>query len=189
MAIRQTVAPATEPVTLAEAKLHLRVDLSADDNYITALIEGACQWVSNLCRRQLVTATWQLTLDKFPGEIVVPYPPLQSLTIAYVATSGVEQTLSASLYLVDSEGEPGRVRPAYGQSWPATRGQMNAVEVTFVAGYGSASDVPQGLKQAILYIVGHWYRFREAVVDGKAPARVPLAVESLCWQYRSLAAV
>ncbi len=59
-------APATEPVTTAEAKTHLRVDTSDDDTLIGTLITVARRRVENDSRHQLVTATWDYTLDRFP---------------------------------------------------------------------------------------------------------------------------
>lgn len=197
-----SVEPTVEPVSLSEAKLHLRVDddITADDSLISALITAARQKIEIETRRALVTQTQVLRLDGFPKAscggtaIIVPNPPLQSVSsIVYVDQNGDSTTLSASEYLVDSSDEPGRITPAYNGSWPIAREQINAVTVTYVAGYavgsGSPTDyaanVPQALKAAIKLLVGHWYENREAVgaVNLKP---LPMAVDSLIWNYRNL---
>lgn len=185
MRLKLITAPRVEPVSLAEVKRWCKVDLDlhADDATLTSLItdvrqeiDGRAGWLG----RALCTQTWDLYLDRFPraGDrlfapdaeaeaIVVPLPPLQSVTsITYVATDGTSTTLSSSLYSVDIVSEPGRIVPAYGQTWPSTRDQVNAVIVRFVAGYGTAAQVPEGIKTYIKAMVAHLYAHREPVRDG-----------------------
>lgn len=199
-AVTVSVEPATEPVTLAEAKLHLRIDdgMTAEDTLISALITAARQKIEIETRRALVTQTQMLKLDQFPsGEmpaIELPNPPLQNVnSVQYVDQNGDTQTLSASEYIVDAASEPARITPAYNTYWPLTRAQINAVTVTFVCGYapvsGSPTDyaanVPQALKAAIKLLVGHWYENREASTPLNLKP-LPMAVDSLIWNYRAL---
>lgn len=175
-------APESEPVSLDEAKNHSRVDsdLTADDSLIEdTLIPSAREYLERQTRRQLVTATWKLYLDNFPEwEIELPLPPLQSVDeVKYVDLDGVMQTLDEDAYEVDVSSCPGRLAPAYGEVWPASREKMGAVEITFTAGYGEPADVPASLRRAILELVAHAYRNREAV-DPESLKPVPLAVES-----------
>lgn len=180
-------APASEPVTTAEAKAHLRVTHSSEDTLIAALITAARQHVESVTRRALINQTWDLSLDYFPDIIYLQKGRLQSVSsITYVDTDGTTQTLSSSLYTVDTKREPGRVIPAYGESWPSTRDHINCVTVRFVAGYGAnASDVPQALKSAILLLIGQLFENREATAE-RAPEEVPLAFNALVWPYRLL---
>lgn len=206
--------PAAEPVTVADAKLDLRVTLSDDDALISALITAARQYAEKYTRRQLVTATWLYSLDAFrsaiygPGYdtfrsaatlpqtlgsfpfgslnypwnvIDIPLPPLQSISsISYTDTAGTVQTLDPSTYLVDTHTEWGRISPAFGMTWPPTRAVINAVGITFIAGY---STVPAAICQAIKLLVNHWYQHRVAVSD--APYKeVPFAVSALLDSYR-----
>lgn len=158
-----TTQPATEPVTLAEAKAHLRIDTTADDTLIESLITAARQWCEDYERRAYVTQTITVKLDRFTNKIVLPKPKLQSVTsVKYIDTAGVEQTLSTDIYNVDTYREPGRITLAYNQSWPTTRDDYNAVEIVYVAGYGDAADVPDRVKCAIKLIVGHLYENRES---------------------------
>lgn len=168
------VPPVLEPVSLAEAKAHLNVTSSDDDALIQGFITAARQLAENITRRQLVTATYEGYLDAFPagGEILLPKPPLQSVTsIKYLDTDGVEQTLEPSIYLVDAQSTPGRVLLAPEQNWPQTKAQANAVTVEFVAGWPMAGDpsaatTPESIKSWIKLRVGGMYLFREPVVTG-----------------------
>lgn len=97
-------------------------------------------------------------------EIFLPKPPLVSVnSIKYIDTNGVQQTMDPSLYLVDTVSEPGRITPAYGQTWPTIREQANAVEVNFTCGYGAAAAVPEGIKRWMKIRVATIYNNREEV--------------------------
>jgi uncharacterized phiE125 gp8 family phage protein len=189
VALVLTTAPGSEPLTTAEAKAHLRVDLSDDDTLIDGLIAAARAWAERFTRRAFVTQTWTLYADAFPGSnaapIRLPKPPIQSVdSIIYVDSDGASQTWNAANYTLDSKSEPGRVLPAYNQVWPVTRSVPNAVAVQYIAGYGGASAVPQAIKQAILLLVGHWYAHRESVAHAQTVIEVPQGVEALLWAYR-----
>lgn len=159
-------APATEPVTAAEAAPHAGID--PDLTEMMTLLSGklitARQKAEAITRRRFVTQTWKLALPEFPCKpdcdgwysIEIPNPPLQSVSsITYVDNDGATQTVSSSVYTVDALREPGRVVPAYGQSWPSARYQPNSVQVTFVCGYGAAASVPEGIKDFI-YTFAHY---------------------------------
>lgn len=181
-------APVAEPVTLAEAKSHLRVEHSDDDQYIDALITVAREWAESFTRRAFITQTWDLVLDHFPHVITVPLPPLQSVTAAsftHVDTAGTTTQVTSTVYTVDTDSEPGRVYEAYGQSWPSTRDIQNAVRCRFVAGYGdAATDVPAPIRHAIKILVSQWYEHREPVVINMTPATVPMTVHALLYPYQ-----
>ena len=90
--------------------------------------------------------------------------------------------MSSSQYIVDANREPGRVWLAPDQTWPVVQSRINAVEVTFVAGFGLAVDVPQDLKSTQLLLLGHLYENREATTALNLKM-TPLAVESLLRLY------
>jgi len=139
--LQQTSAPTVEPVTRAEAKNWAKIDITDDDAIVDALVTAARRKVEQLCRRQLVQATWKLSLDEFPAGdelIVLPRPPLLSVSsVKYVDTAGVTTTLAAAKYHVQGDGEPARLVPAYGEVWPETREQLGAVTVTYIAGHAA----------------------------------------------------
>lgn len=174
-------APATEPVSLTEAKLHLKVDGTDDDNLITALIKAARMQAEHETRRALITQTIDVYLDAFADEILLP--PITAVTaIIYVDENGTTQTLAADQYVVDIYSEPARVVPAYGVSWPATREQNNAVKLRCTAGWANAAAVPEAIKSWMLLQIGHWYANREAAAARLDP--LPF-VECLLDPYRA----
>ena len=133
-----TTGPKSEPVTLAQTKDHLRVDITDDDDLISALIQGARRKIELDQHRQHMTATWTGYLDSFPAgtEIELPYPPLQSVTsVKYLDADGTSQTFSSGDYSVDTTREPGRVILGYNKSWPTAQAIQKAGTIIFVAGY------------------------------------------------------
>jgi len=181
--------PTREPLLLEETKLHCRVDTDDDDTLILGLITAAREQAEATTRRALITQTWDLVMDAFPGEdrIELPLPPLQSVTsITYVDSDGNTNTFSSSKYIVDTDSEPGRVVLVTGESWPSdTLRAAAGVTVRFVCGYGdAASDVPRSIRQGMLLAVGHWYENREATVGVGNMQVLPMGVEALWWPYR-----
>ncbi len=150
-------------MSLAEAKLHLRVDVDDDDALISSIITAARQAAETLTGRQLMTARWKLVLDAFPYHaIFVAKCPVQSIvSIQYLDMNNIGQMLPSSDYVVETACEPARITPVFGKTWPPTLPQIGAVTVTFDAGYGAASAVPEGLKSWIKLRVGSLYAHRE----------------------------
>lgn len=160
-----TTEPAAEPISLDEAKLHLRVDHSADDSLIGILIQTAREIVEAHTNRSLITQTRVIKLDNFPclGTIRLTHGPVQSLSITYYDQDDASQTLASSEYWEDFDSNIPRV--VVKTSWPATEDKPNAVTITYVAGYGDDSDsVPAAIKQAMLLILGHLYENRQQVI-------------------------
>jgi uncharacterized phiE125 gp8 family phage protein len=189
MALTVQTGPADEPVSVPEFKLHAHIDGNSEDANLLAYLKSARSYVETYTRRQLIQATWTLYLDEFPtDEIAMPLPPLASVThLKYYDTDGVQQTWAASNYREDTDSEPGRLARAYGVSWPGIQPIVNAIEIEFVAGYGTTpSSVPAGLRTAIMQLAAGWYRQREPVAFGGAPAKIPMHVESLLWPFRVL---
>ena len=150
MPTRLITPPAALPVSLAEAKLNLRIDGNEQDSLIEAWIHGITAHAEHLTGRSFVNQTWRVTLDEFPDAIELPVP-VSSVTIKFLDEAGVEQTLDPADYLVDSASEPGYAVPNVGKAWPTTYDRINAVNVDVVAGYGSSeSDIPKGIKLYIL---------------------------------------
>lgn len=162
-----TSAPAAEPLSSTEAKAHLRVDHSDEDTLISSIIIAARVAIENYLDRKLVTQTIAEYYDSFPltDAITLSFWPVQSITsITYTDTDGVSQTWDSSNYDVDLYGQygqgPARITPAYSKSFPATRDEMNAVTVTYIAGYGAASAVPDLIKSAMRLLISEMYENR-----------------------------
>jgi uncharacterized phiE125 gp8 family phage protein len=175
--------PGEEPVTLQEAREHLRLE-SGEDQYLTDLITAARRHCESFQGRAYVTQTWELYLNAFPGGCIkVPLPPLQEITfIKYKDSAGNLQTLDPSQYVVDAFSEPGLICRAYGKSWPGTYPETHAVQIRFTAGYGAAADVPQEIKHAILLKVADLYEHRGG--DEGIDKNINDAIESLLWPDR-----
>ncbi len=190
---RQT-APAVEPVTLAEAKAHLRVDVSDDDAYIGTLITAAREWCEQYLDRTLVNTQWVMRFDAFPPDgthdIELPRPPMVSsgtataVALTFTYENGTTATYSTASYRVDRASTPGAVKTLYGQTWPPHLLDDNAISVTWWAGYGaSGSSVPAAIRSAVLMLVGLFYEKRMAA-DAGSLAEVPFGVKSLLDAHR-----
>jgi uncharacterized phiE125 gp8 family phage protein len=177
MTLKLITAPAAEPLTLTEAKLHLRVEHTTDDDLITALIQAARERAEHLLGRVLITQTWARVLDAFPAvEIELGLLPAQSITsITYVDAAGATQTLDSADYSLDSTTPLGWVLPSEDLDvWPTTLDTANAVTVTFVAGYGaSGASVPAAIRAWMKMEIGTMYAHREGIVAGMSVADLP----------------
>lgn len=145
---------AVEPLTLAQAKTHLREDLVDADNdlYISGLITVVRQAAEARLERTLLTTTWLRSDTGFSrGCIKLVYPRIQSIDwVKYVALDGVLTTLQPSAYEIEPDSELGLLLPAYGMCWPETRQRPGAVKVQYKAGYGDApASIPAPIVQWI----------------------------------------
>ena len=162
------------------------------DPELSQLITAARERCELATRRALLTQTWDLVLDMWPGEtwIELPLPPLQSVTtLKYRDTGGTLQTWAATNYVVEapsgSRAQPGRLSLAYAVVWPALYGQAGDVTVRFVCGYGAAaSSVPAILKRAMLVDAGAHYAHREEISVGPTVTTIPL-VHRTYWSYQA----
>jgi len=137
--------PSYYPVSLSQAKNHLRVDHTDDDDYIRGLIVSATDDLERILLRRLVTQTWKFYRDKWPAgdNLSLPYGELQSVThVKYTDSDGTQSTMSAAEYIVDTDSDPGRVVLDYGETWPGdTLYPSNPIEVQYVCGYGDNAPI------------------------------------------------
>jgi uncharacterized phiE125 gp8 family phage protein len=151
----------TEPLTTAEAKLHSRFDDDDDDTLFVKWIKAARRKVEQDTGRALPGQTHDLFLDACPsnrGPIIVPFPPLQSVTVYSTDTNGVETTLDPTNYVLDVASEPGRIGLSDAGNWPTSLRNFQPVRVRFVAGYAA---VPEDLVRAMALVVGWLAAYRE----------------------------
>ncbi len=181
MSLKRTVAPAELPLSLAEVQDHIKWEpLAGDEAQLMLYLRSAVEQMDGaegLLNRAIITQTWALDLDWFPrGAIRIPLPPLQSITsITYIDTAGDTQTLASSKYKVLNVNSPtraGLIETAFGESWPSTRDEGEAVTVTFVAGYGLRNAVPEPIRHLLLFTVQDAYDGR-APIDAKPLTRTP----------------
>jgi len=178
--------PAVEPVTLAEAKAHLRVDVSDDDSLISAIIKAAREFCEEYLDRTLVHTQWTMRADRFPWEFELPRPPMAQAgtTTATVVTYTLETqqtaTLSTAEYRVDRAATPGVIRTTYAGTWPGHLFDENSVSVTWWGGYGAdGTSVPAGIRSAMLMIIGSLYEHRSAVLTGTISKEIEFGVKAL----------
>lgn len=177
--IKITDTPAvSECVTLAEAKAHLRVDVTDDDALIAALITAARLDAEDRMSRTLVETTWELQLDAFPADgcMRLHHPPVQSVAyIKYYDSTGTLQTLDPAAYVLDTASEPARLVLAHTQSWPVTYIRPAAVQVRYVAGLPAAdkAKVPESIKAWIKLRTATLYEHREQIALGVSVAEIP----------------
>ena len=177
-------AALTEPISLAEAKLHLKVDVTTDDDLILALITSAREYVELYTGRALVSSTWYGYADSVDtdGIQITKVPVISITSIKYVDGAGATQTWSSAEYETDLASEPARVIAADGYSFPSIQSGLNKWTLEFVAGYPTAATVPEALRSAMYLMIGHLYEHREAA----SPATfnvIPLGVKSLLERY------
>jgi len=184
--LTRATPPAVEPVSVSEAKAHLRVDISDDDSYISTLITAAREWCEQYVDRTLINTQWTMRLDSFPYEIELPRPPIAmsgtatAVSLTYTLGDDSTATLSTTAYRVDRNSTPGVVRQLRAGTWPANLDDYNAVAVTWWAGYGaSGTSVPAAIRHAILMLVGHWYESRSSVLTGSISKESEVGVKSL----------
>ena len=188
MGLALLAAPAAPVVSLEEAQLQVRADSAIESGLLLSLVEAATAQAEAFCRRRFVTQRWRATLDAFPARaLTVPFPPLVTVeSVKYVDGNGALQTLATPEYVVRSAETPGEIVPAYGKSWPAVRGEPDAVRVEFTCGYGAPDAVPAPIKRAVLLVVGTLYAVRETVVTGTIATAMPHSAEWLLGPYRVL---
>lgn len=182
---KRTVAPTFQAIDNEACRQHARVYITDEIALLDEYIEAATDYAESYQNRCLRTSTWQAVYDCFPDEFWLPNPPLQSATIQYLDSAGDTQTLATSIYTVDAISEPGRIALKYGQTWPSTLSQINAVTVTAIKGYTAASLIPAKTRQAIRVLATHMFETREPIVAGSI-ANVPFSVLDLLDQDRFL---
>lgn len=188
---RRTIPPETDQkiIELDEAKDHCRVahDENDEDPLIKNLIlaaESHIDGYEGILGRALITQTWVQELDRFWSEMRLPLAPIQSIaSIRYYDINETQQTLADTVYRLHSDAVSPYITLQSDQEWPATFDRDDAVEITFVAGYGNADAVPETIRQAMLLMVGHWYENRELLVPGQL-SPMPMAADALLQPYR-----
>ena len=189
MSLALTSGPAVEPVTVSEAKAHLRLDGSAEDILIASLIVTSRLHVEAALGLALITQGWRLTLDRWPpGREPVRFPlrPIAAVTSVTLYDANGDATLITSdRYLLDGQALSPRLIPNGG--WTAPGRAHAGIEIEFEAGIGAtAADVPAPIRHAILLLVAHWYEHRDPLEIGQAAAMIPAAVSDLLKPYREV---
>lgn len=188
MSLILTSAPVLEPVTVSEAKAHLRLDGAAEDALIASLILTSRLHVEAALGLALITQGWRLTLDRWPnGAVRFPLRPIQSVTSVSVrAADATPAIMPPEDYLLDGHALKPRLIARDGK-WPEPGLGAGGIEIAFAAGLGdAAADVPEPIRHAILLLVAHWYEHRDPLEVGSARAAIPAAVSDLLKPYHEV---
>lgn len=168
--ITETVAPTVEPVSLAEMKVHCRVDYGDHDTILSMMITAVRQWLEKEYQLSLVRRTYRADLWDFHSEIKLPRGPLASLSsVKYLSTDSPEVlTTLSGVYLADTGRDVIYIDPNYTGSLPSSSNRHDGVQITYVAGYaplGSPEDyagnVPAAIKSALKLQVADLFENRE----------------------------
>lgn len=187
-AIKRVTDSTSEPVSLSEAKQHLRVDHNDDNGYISTLITASRQSLEVSTRRSLGSSqVYQVSYKHFPtvyNRLIIPKPPVVSVTsLQYYDVNNQLVTVGSEHYHVENQSEgvaylsldDGFSRPT------VSKERVAPVVVNYNAGY---SDLPKPLHQAILLLVAHYYDTREPVSMGVAPFKIQRSVDFIVDQYK-----
>lgn len=201
--------PATEPLSLADAKAQVRLQTTSDDSLVTTFITAAREYCERRSHLGFITQTWDLWLDNwnnvsfenvagyFGGDgmagitlynnpqkmnhVTLPLGPVQSVTwVKYTDFNNNQQTWNSSNYCpIVSGTNPARITPVQGTSFPSVALQDNAIQIRFVIGYGGYGSVPQALCSAMRLCFERLYEIRGAVNVGNIVTEVPIGVDDL----------
>ncbi len=185
----QVITPAsTYPVSLTEAKSHLKIDTSADDTYITSIIKAATQLSEEYTNRFFIATLIKQTCSDFAELETLFKSPLNlafsTPVVQYYDSDNNFQTLSTNDYIVINQYEPSQIQLVDGKSFPTITKRNDAVIARYTVGYGTASDVPEIIKQAILLTIGNFYQNRNSVVIGRIATELPMNVKWLLDTYK-----
>jgi uncharacterized phiE125 gp8 family phage protein len=177
--------PAAEPVSLAEARLFLRLDQTEEDDLLATLITAARLMVEAASGRCLIDQRWRIVLDRWPpgGEIRLPLSPVSAVTAARVYdVLGAAQSVDGAALALDSLADPPLIR--FVGEVPEIGRDHGAIEIDVVAGYGATADaVPAPLRQAVLRLAARWFEQRGDVAGRDAQA-LPAEIAGLISPYR-----
>lgn len=188
MSLVLTSGPALEPITLAEAKAHLRLDTNADDALVQSLIITSRLHIEAALSIALITQSWSWTMDRWPKamRLVLPIRPVTAVAhIKLWRNDATSETLPLEGFILDGQGNPPRLIPGSLVSFPEPERPVNGIEIALTVGFGPApSDVPATIRHALLLLVAHWYEHREPVEIGAAINAIPVMVSELLHPYR-----
>lgn len=189
MGLVLTGAPAAEPVSLDEAKAHLKIDHADEDVMLASLMLTARLNIEQALSLALITQAWTYHLDQWPKVRVVALPlsPLQAVAAVRVKKAdGVSELIPPTSYMVDLVSKPPRL--IWNKGERRDPGVIaGGIEIDLTVGFGaSGASVPAPLKHAILMLTAHWYEHRTPGANGANDVRIPAAVSDLIQPFRTM---
>jgi uncharacterized phiE125 gp8 family phage protein len=185
-----TAGPSAEPISVAEAKAHCRIDTDPEDTLVASLIVAARMHIERSLDVALIEQSWSLYLDAWPERhwVKLPLAPVVSLdAVRLYGPTDSYVTLDPGLFLLDGAGSRPRLVRRDALTWPRPGRNANGIEIAFTAGYGAtAEDVPMPIRLAVKMLVAHWYEAREPILPGEEANILPMGVASLIAPYREM---
>ena len=187
--VQLVTGPSVEPISVADAKRHLRVEHNDDDLLIKRLIETAVAMVdvTGVLGKAMITQTWREWYSPNPSQIVLSLGPVQSVSaIKYYDADNVLQTDTLSNYFVLGTSGRTTIKPKSGFTWPTTFVRDDAIAIEYVIGYGDTfRDVPSTVRHALFMLVAHHYENRENELIGTISKTLPFGFEALLGSERN----
>lgn len=187
MTLTLVTGPQTEPLVLDDAKKHLKVSGTSEDDLITSLIKVARLNIERYLKRPLITQTWRANFHRFSDCMDLGLPVISVTSVKYYPNPEAAQaTLSTDLYYADTISPTGKIWRKYNATFPELEyGRPNAVEVNFTSGYGDDVDsVPVTIIHAMKLLITDYYDNRGEVVVGTNATRIPGFIRDLIHDYR-----
>ena len=189
MALELLSGPASEPISLAETKVYLRVDGSDEDSLISSLITTSRLQVEAALGLVLITQQWTLHADCWPlsGVVELPLRPFETVDeVRVLDADGDANILDSITYAVDNHGDRPRLASRAG-FWPIPGARLNGIEINFTAGYGAdAAAVPDDIRHALMALVAHWFEHRGLELPGSTSRPIPNNVSILLAPYKAV---
>ena len=184
--LKVNTAAAAPVYTTAQMKAYLKVDVDADDTLIDNLIEAATESCQIYTNQYFINTVVTQYSDNWKEFYTLYKSPVSAIThVKYYDSDDAQQTLASSNYILDGTSKPARIGVAVDGSLPNLSTRINAVEVKYTVGYGTAStDVPEGIRAAIALTCGNWYENRQSIITGRTATELPLSSQYLLNQYK-----
>ncbi|WP_156374647.1 head-tail connector protein [Pseudorhodoferax sp. Leaf274] len=179
-----------EPITLAEARAHVRVDAAEgeshpDDSKLLSMVTAARQAAEQFTERLFTNGTYELLLDELPCIVRFPVAPVgELLGVQYIGEDGQPADLAAGIYRLYAHPDQPGLYSTPGVAMPSLLDMPGAVRVRFKGGHGPGNPVPRAVVHAMLLTLGHLYDNREEVVTGTTATQLPEGAKALLWPYR-----
>ena len=171
--------PVTTPVTLSEAKAHLRLEaaFTADDNYIISLIGVATAYAESYCNRRLITQTWEKSFEKWTDIELILFGQLQEIVqITWLDEDGLSDTLSTDDYIVTGIAtDEGRIEFDDDADLSTDLYQVNPIQIRYIVGYYQGevwvTETAQSVGDKVLADYG---LIAKCTVEGTTGASAPM---------------
>jgi uncharacterized phiE125 gp8 family phage protein len=202
----ELVTPAAAlPLSLTELRAQCRLtddDGTDEDALLMGYLRAGIAWCEGETKLSLISQVWSQTFSGFPpptwyghlyrsSPMILGRRPVQSIElIEYLDASGSLQTVDSAVYRISGRGSStieASLRAAANQAWPSVYTDVEAVTVTYTAGFGDThNDVPEDIRHALMMLVSYWFNQREASLIDPVIVDVPFGTRVLLERWRPI---